>query len=113
MQTRPLFRFVLAAVIGIAMSGVSQAHFLWLLSKAAGEKNPASVHLYFSESAEPDDPALLGRLGKVSAWRISGEDKQVEELPLSVGEESLTAALKDSRSAESIFIVNHAYGVMT
>lgn len=110
MRHRLSIRLFLAAVVAVGVSQAAQAHFLWLVTKSA-EPSAAALHLYFSESAEPDDPALLERLGKVEAWRIAAGQHAVR-LPLAAGEESLTTALS-ARDEPAVYLVNHTYGVLT
>ncbi|MBX3442429.1 MAG: hypothetical protein KF774_08475 [Planctomyces sp.] len=78
-----------AACVGLALPSVAHAHFLWFVQKA--ESGQTEVHVYFSEDAEADDPALLNRLADLKAKRIS--PRAVEELALTKGEDSLQAPL--------------------
>lgn len=88
---------------------VSQAHFLWLLTDTAD--SPEKVHVYFGESAEPDDPDLLDRVTEARAWSV-GRHSEPQRLELKKIEESLEATLSD-KSRQTPLILNHTYGVFT
>ena len=82
----------------------SHAHFLWLLTTPAGE--PTGVQVFFGESAEPDDPALLARVTKAQVWLV-GERGKATPLELQHADDSLSAKLP----AAGTVILNHTYGV--
>jgi hypothetical protein len=78
----------LLAAIVVASVAPAQAHFLWIVpDQAAHEKR---VHVYFSETAEPDDPALLSRLTDLKLRQICSDGKE-RALELSRDQDSLVA----------------------
>ena len=58
-------RLLLTAIVSVYMISTSFAHFMWLTLDTDNQDQP-TAHVYFSESPEPDDPALLKRLGAVT-----------------------------------------------
>lgn len=48
---------LLATCLMCAFSSTCQAHFLWVVD--ANQSADGKVHVYFSEEAAPDNPALL------------------------------------------------------
>jgi hypothetical protein len=100
---------VAGTLISMLWSRAAQAHFLWLESGKPGTDTPA-VRLYFSERAEPDDPALLDRLGEVKAF-FRSTDGKFRVLPLRRSEGALVG---DGIGNEPVVIgLSHTYGVMT
>jgi N-acetylneuraminic acid mutarotase len=91
----------------LAFPAVSQAHFLWLLHDPVTGK----AQVYFSELAEPDDPALLEKCVKAEVWAVAGRGEP-KPLTLTKTAETLEATL-DSAAKESALILRHQYGVMS
>ncbi|OYW23525.1 MAG: hypothetical protein B7Z55_03460 [Planctomycetales bacterium 12-60-4] len=98
--------FLAAAALLFAPHG-AQAHFLWIV--AGGQSPDGKVHVYFSESAEPDEPELLNRVAKAKLHQVMPGD--LVELPLVRGEESLVAS--PSGTGPQTFYVSHTYGALT
>jgi len=104
---RAMWRCVAAAVALAIAPQWAAAHFLWIV--AGGQSPDGKVHLYFSESASPDDPDLLDRLkGLRLRQAVPG---RLEELPITKGEDSLVA-LSRQAGASTLF-VSHTYGAIT
>lgn len=104
-------RFVtLSTAALLMMFGVStaQAHFLWVLG--ADQSKDKQVHLYFSESAAPDNPELLDKVKTAALWQV--KDGKAVELKSSRGEDSIVAQPLSTDGAQS-YGVTQAYGVMT
>jgi len=99
-------RSVLFLVLILAWPAVSQAHFLWLLNDT--QSGPGKVQVYFSESAEPDDPGLLDKVAKAEVWTLDGLG-QPKALPLQKSADSLAAELPQPATT----ILRHTYGVST
>ena len=90
------------------LPAVSSAHFLWLkLDPQQSDK----VHVYFSESATPDDPALLKKVAGAEAWVIPGRGTP-QPLTLRTGDDSLIADLKAEQQGSPV-ILKQNYGVRT
>ncbi len=75
----------LAACLAVPFSA-AQAHFIFLLTKA--DPSGPAIHVYFSEEAAPDNPALLDRLAGLEVWQITagqgaeeGRRRQGDRLP--------------------------------
>ena len=100
--------FWLVALL-LCFPGVSQAHFLWLLTDTSG--NSGRLRVFFGEAAEPDDPELLTRIAKARVWTI-GSRGDAQEVPLKIGDESLEGMLPE-RSRQNPAVLNHTYGVFT
>ncbi len=97
----------LAACLMVPVSTV-QAHFIFLLTKAdsAGQ----AIHVYFSEEAAPDNPALLDRLAGLEVWQYT-PGKEPKKVDVAKGTESLTGKL-DAAAKDSVFISKRDLGVM-
>ena len=102
-------RIFLAGLLAIAVPAVASAHFPFLHLKPA-ENGPPELHVYFSESAVPDDPALLDRLLGAEVWQLS-KDGEPTPLTLKKGEASLTASPTSAGPAAFGFIKD--YGVIS
>ncbi len=70
-----------------AWSATASAHFPFLHLKS--ENGASALHVYFAESAEPDDPILLDRLAGAEVWQVR-TDGAAEPLKVTKGESSLT-----------------------
>ncbi len=84
------------------------AHFLWLLPDTTTPE--AKVHVYFGESAAPDDPALLDRVLKAEVWSVGGRSG-AQALTLTKLNDDLTAPLPGPASSSTV-ILRHSYGVV-
>lgn len=82
------------------------AHFLWIV---AGIQSPdRKLHVYFSESAAPDDPALLDRVAGLTVQQVwAGE---MRTLTLVKGHDSWEATATDQ---PVLYQLQHIYGVVT
>jgi YHS domain-containing protein len=98
-----------AVVVTSLWSNTALAHFLWLESVKPGASGPA-VRMYFSETAQPDDPSLLDRLGDVRAFFRSIDGKP-QPLPLRRADDALVAT--EIGNDPSVIALSHTYGVMT
>ena len=102
-------QIALMALALLSWPSLSQAHFLWLLTAPAG--TPSKAKVYFSESAEPDDPALLDKVIKAEAWAVTGRGAP-KPLELSKGADCLEAELNET-GRQSPLILRYNYGVVT
>ena len=104
-----LFRFAfrLTAIV-MAMSTTAHAHFIWIAS--GSQASDGKVHVYFGESAAPDDPDLLDRIAKLKLWQWSAEGVRTE-LPLVKDGDSLVAT--PVQGGDAVFGTTHDYGVMS
>src|SRR5580700_9431779 len=98
---------VLLAVALVAGATSARAHFLWI----APDSSPKDgrVHVYFSESPEPDDPELLGKLKGLKVQQVSAGEKP-QTLNLTRGDDSLLAT-PVGPLAQS-FSLDHTYGLL-
>ncbi len=98
---------VLLAVALVAGASSARAHFLWI----APDSSPKDgrVHVYFSESPEPDDPELLGKLKGLKLQQVSAGEKP-QTLDLTRGDDSLLATPVGA-GAQS-FSLDHTYGLL-
>ncbi len=104
---RRTWQSLLAAVALLLAPQGAQAHFLWIV--AGGQSPDGKVHVYFSESAEPDEPELLNRVAKAKLQQATPGD--TVELPLVRGEESLVGS--PSGAGPQAFFISHTYGALT
>lgn len=96
-----------AAIACAVAPQAASAHFLWIV--AGGQASGGKVHVYFSEAAEPDDPALLDRVAGAKLKQLA--PGHIAELSLQKGEWSLVAT--PVGSAGNAFVLSHRYGVLT
>jgi len=96
-----------ATLLGVLAPLTASAHFVWLVQKT--ENGARQVHAYFSEDAEPDDPALLDKLTSLTARQLTGKGEGVP-LKLAKAEESLAATVPGSGT--SIVVGRCDYGVI-
>lgn len=100
---RTCFSWLLSSLALLAIASSAQAHFLWVVADpASGE-----AKVYFSEDAEPDDPALLSRLKDLKLVLLEGRDKQTEAAATKK-EDALVAPLGKAYAVT----MSHPYGVM-
>lgn len=104
---RPLWVCILAAAVFAIAPQLASAHFLWIV--AGGQSPDGKVHVYFSESATPDDPDLLERVAAAKLQQVSPGQSAV--LPLKQGDDSLVAT--PANSGANAFALSHRYGVIT
>lgn len=98
--------FVLALLL--AAPQLSHAHFLWLLTDSTAPQG--KVQVFFGESAEADDPALLDRVIKAEVWTMGGRGEP-KLLTLTKGSDALEAELAGA-ARQSTLVLRHNYGVM-
>lgn len=104
------FRMFIAITL-IALSAQSaSAHFLWVVVEK--QKDSSAAKVYFSEVAEPDDPALLEKFAKLEGWAVSGGRGEPQSLSFRKGEDCLQADLNE-RDATSPIVLRHQYGVIS
>jgi N-acetylneuraminic acid mutarotase len=98
---------VVAALAVVTSAATAQAHFLWIAPDSSAKEK--RVHVYFSETPEPDDPALLSRLRGLKVEQISASGKS-QELQVKPADDSLVATPvgKDSPQAYGL---NYTYGI--
>jgi N-acetylneuraminic acid mutarotase/uncharacterized GH25 family protein len=97
---------ILAAALLLG-GATAQAHFLWIVPDAA--PSDKRVHVYFSETAEPDDPPLLSRLNGLKLEQLTSDGKR-HTLELKRDRDSLVAVPLDNAPAQS-FGFTYTYGV--
>lgn len=108
-----LLRLGLATLTIAAYTSVASAHFLWIVS---GESSPdGKVHVYFSESATPDDASLLDKVNGLKVWSMSRGMRGAKFDDVAVGrkektEESLSA---ETPKGAAVVGLTHDYGVMS
>jgi N-acetylneuraminic acid mutarotase len=101
-------RLTVVAALAVVTSGATaQAHFLWI----APDSSPTEkrVHVYFSETPEPDNPALLSRLRGLKVEQISASGKS-QELEIKHADDSLIAAPVGNESPQA-YGLTYTYGV--
>ncbi len=96
----------LGLMLAIGLPRAAQAHFIWLATGEDGQ-----LHVYFSDSAEADDPELLKYAEKAKVTRIP-RNGEPQTLTLTKGEESLFAKLENPRAKNAIFTATQDFGVM-
>lgn len=98
--------FCMAWAAALATGAIAQAHFVFLV---AGSSSPdGKVHVYFSEEAEPDNPALLERLKGIKVFEDrAGASK---EIAVSLGKDSLTGA--PTEGGPAVYRTSFDYGVL-
>jgi hypothetical protein len=94
-------------VIALSITAPAKAHFLWIAPDPSPRES--QVHVYFSESAEPDDPSLLSRLKGLNLREVSTDGKTHDLHPV-LGEDSFVAVPTPSAPAQS-YSLNHTYGL--
>lgn len=100
-MSRFIYGSFLAATLAVAST--AQAHFLWVVADPAS----GQAKVYFSEDAEPDDPALLSKLKGLKLVTIETRDKQ-SELTAEKKDDALVAPLGKAQAVK----LSHHYGVM-
>jgi hypothetical protein len=96
---------ILLAAAALALPGTVAAHFVWLVPNAESGR----VEVYFAESADPDDPALLDRLkGVVIQQRLP--DGKVSKTEAVRKDDWLAITPKNLTGT---FALAHEYGVIT
>lgn len=100
------FRLLLASWL-LCCPRLAEAHFIWL--KTSGTDS-AKVHVYFGESAEPDDPALLGKIATAEAWAFGGRGEP-KSLTLTAKSDALEAPLTAEQRHATIAL-RQTYGVI-
>jgi Domain of unknown function (DUF4198)/Kelch motif len=98
---------LLWAAIAVAAATPVKAHFLWIAPDP--KPNESQVHVYFSETPAPDDPALLSRLKDLALREISIDGKS-HELRTVTGKDSLVAIPVAGAPPQS-YALKHTYGL--
>lgn len=96
-----------AALLGVLAPLTANAHFVWFVQK--DDNGTRQVHAYFSEDAEPDDPALLEKLTALTARQLTGKGEAVD-LKLAKAEESLASTIPGSDTSVIVGVCD--YGVI-
>ena len=91
-----------------AMPTTGSAHFLWIAS--GSQAADGKVHVYFSESASPDDPDLLDRVVKLRLWQFSNSGTAT---PLTTAKDADSLVATPAAGDNSVFGLSHDYGVMS
>lgn len=109
-----LVRLGLASLLLASLAGSASAHFLWIVS---GDTSPdGKVHVYFSESATPDDASLLEKVDGLKVWSLAPRGMRGAKFDdVAVGrkdktEESFRGEAPKGSAAVGL---THDYGVMT
>lgn len=100
---------MLLQAAAMALPAVAQAHFLWIVTQPA--EQAASVRVYFSESASPDDADLLNRVEKAEAWAV-GQRGEPVALALKKKDDALVAEIPAAHKSSTV-VLKHNYGVLT
>ena len=95
-----------AALAVVTTAATAQAHFLWIAPDSSPKEK--RVHVYFSETPEPDDPALLSRLRGLKVEQISAGGKS-QELEVKHADDSLVAAPVGKESPQA-YGLTYTYG---
>ena len=100
-----LFNLAIAGTLVAGFASLAQAHFMWLVPQPDG----TTMEVYFGESADPDDPALLKYLEGMQAWSLEAGGKPS---PLEVvrTEENLIAKLPAGLAEKSLVCASHDLG---
>jgi len=110
---RARLTLLLAMVFGLP--AMANAHFLWIVTQP-DEKAPADkvqvAKVYFSETAAPDDPALLDRVAKAQAWSLSDQRGESKALKLVRKDDALVAEIPAERHHAPV-VLRQTYGVTT
>lgn len=99
-----------ALAISLAAPLAAQAHFLFVVD--GNQSKDGKVHVYFSEEAAADNPALLDKVLGATVWEANLHDDVVKAVKLSheKGADSLVATPSDKATNAGVF---HDYGVMS
>jgi N-acetylneuraminic acid mutarotase len=100
---------LLVAVLMTWLANRADAHFLWLVMSP--RERPAEVKLYFGETAMPDDPELLDKVGGAKGYALGGRRSEPQPLEWTKVDDALVAKLP--QDATSSAVVNLTYGVVT
>lgn len=104
---RQLPKLIVVGIALVATSSPAFAHFPFLEWKAASDDG--TLHVYFSELAEPDNPALLTKLVDSKVWQQTpgSEPKEVE---IRLQNDALTASPKTA--GPTAFLLTKDYGTL-
>ncbi len=96
--------------MNLAVPLIAQAHFLWVVD--ANQSADGKVHVYFSEEAAPDNPALLEKILGAKLWEANLHNDVVKVSPLKFekGANSLEATFSPKSTNAGVFL---DYGVMS
>lgn len=98
-----------AAIMSIFVPESAWAHFLWVVAEPT--ESPATVKVFFSESAEPDDAELLKLVEGAQAWALPGGDAEPRKISLQRKDDALVGDLPSDRPAQ--IVLRHTYGIST
>lgn len=98
---------LLTTMILLSQSSSVFAHFIWLVN------DNGVIQVYFSESCEPGDAALLEKVTAAKVWALSKNTRA--EQPMKDVAITLASGQLSAKSPENVGIVglSHDYGVMT
>ena len=99
--------FLRLLFIAAVLPAPCQAHFLWIV--AGPQSRDGHAHIFFSESAEPDDPELLNRVADLKVWQ-SSQDGSVQSLDVTKATDSFVAVPKPGEGP--VFGLSHTYGII-
>ncbi|MCA9116923.1 MAG: DUF4198 domain-containing protein [Planctomycetaceae bacterium] len=103
---------LLAAVAAVlVLPAAASAHFLWVLPEQPAD-NSERVHVYFSEVAEGDDPALLDRLTGLELLRLRPNHKP-ETVELKKDEDSFVSVRAYRTDEPALYALKHSWGVFS
>lgn len=102
-----LFSLLLLALLLWSPSSAVFAHFIWIVN------DNGTIQVYFSESCEPGDAALLEKVTGAKVWALSKNmraEQPMKDVSLALADNQLSG-----KSPENVGIVGlaHDYGVMT
>ncbi|MCA9145538.1 MAG: hypothetical protein KDB05_22240 [Planctomycetales bacterium] len=106
---RTLCSSLLVVAVALQLPAIANAHFLWLVRHVDNDAG-TQLHLYFGETAEPDDPDLLDRVADANGWQIDANG-EVKQLKFEKSSASLQAKLGDAPK-NSMFVLQRDLGVM-
>lgn len=101
-------------IAALSLPQLSFGHFLWIVpetGKPEAKKAGTKVHLYFSESASPDDPDLLKKVKSPQMWWRNAAGV-LEPIFLHTGDDSLEGKLPEAGAAAT-YGLSQVYGAMT
>lgn len=106
-----MFRMIATWALAVGMCAEASAHFLWIVPNPASQAK--TVDVYFSETASPDDPALLKKFSGLTVVAVSRnrDDVKRQEIELKMENDALVGVLPGD--ASSPLTAQHTYGVVS
>jgi len=98
---------LLAGIASFVLSSPVFAHFPFLEWKPAGDAG--TLHIYFSELAEPDNPALLTKLVDSKVWQQT-PGSEPKALAIQLQSDALTAS--PTTDGPTAFLLTKDYGTL-